>query len=55
MISEQELKALKKKNKLVKEAAEAVKVQEKDLVNVIKRFLNEIKEFDKKIKTVKNR
>lgn len=53
MISEQELKELKKKDKLLRKAAEVIKVQEKDLPRVVKRFLDEMKEFDKKIKSYK--
>jgi len=52
MISEQELKKLKKKEKLLRQAAESIKVQEKDLPRVVKRFLDELKEFNKKIKNI---
>lgn len=52
MISEQELKILKNKQKLLVQAAEILKVQEKDLPRVIQRFLNEMKEFDEKIKSL---
>ncbi len=51
MTSNQGLKELKKKGKLLNEAAEIVRVQEKDLPRVVKRFLDEIKEMDKKIKS----
>jgi len=50
MISEQELKSLKNKQKLLTQAAEILKVQEKDLPRVVKRFLDEIKEFDERLK-----
>ena len=50
MISEQELKNLKNKQKLLSQAAEILKVEEKDLPRVVQRFLNEIKEFDEKLK-----
>jgi len=52
MISEQELKELKKKEKLLKQAAETIKVQEKDLSRVVKRFLDELKEINKKINNI---
>ncbi len=51
MISEQELKELKKKEKLLRQAAETIKVQEKDLPRVVNRFLNELKEMEKKLKS----
>jgi len=53
MVSEQELKELKKKEKLLKQAAESIKVQEKDLPRVVKRFIDEIEEMDKKLKSEK--
>jgi len=49
MISEQELKKLKKKEKILRQAAESIKVQEKDLPRVVKRFLDELKEINRKI------
>ena len=52
-ISEQELKELKKKEKLLKQAAESIKVQEKDLPRVVKRFLDELKEIEEKLKNIK--
>jgi alanyl-tRNA synthetase len=52
MVSEQELKELKNKKKLLSQAAEILKVQEKDLPRVVKRFLDEMKEFDEKTKTL---
>ena len=52
MISEQELKELKKKEKLLKQAAEIIKVQEKDLPRVVKRFLDELKEINRKINNI---
>lgn len=51
MTSNNKLKELKKKGKLLSQAAEIVKVQEKDLPRVVKRFLDEIKEMDKKLKS----
>jgi FtsZ-binding cell division protein ZapB len=53
MISEKEIKELKNKEKILRQAAESINVQDKDLPRVIQRFLNEIKEFDEKIKTFK--
>jgi alanyl-tRNA synthetase len=52
MVSEQELKELKNKKKLLSQAAEILKVQEKDLPRVVKRFLDEMKEFNQKIKNL---
>ena len=53
MISEKELKDLKKKEKLLRQAAESIKVQEKDLPRVVKRFLDELKQFENDIKNSK--
>ena len=50
MVSDQELKNLKKKEKLLAEAAEFLKVQETDLPRVVKRFLDEIAQMDKQLK-----
>ena len=52
MIPEQELKKLKEKEKLLRQAAENIKVQEKDLPRVVKRFLDELKEINKKINNI---
>jgi transposase-like protein len=49
--SEQELKDLKKKYILLRQAAEFLKVQETDLPRVVKRFLDEIEEMEKQIKS----
>ena len=54
MISEKQIKELKKKEKLLRQAAESIKVQEKDLPRVIKRFLEELKQFEKEIKSIKS-
>ena len=51
MTSNQGLKELKNKGKLLSQAAEIVRVQEKDLPRVVKRFLDEIKDMDKKLKS----
>ena len=50
-ISENNWKELKKKEKLLKEAAEILRVEPQDLPRVIQRFQNEIKEMDKKLKS----
>jgi hypothetical protein len=39
---------LKEKERLLKEAAESIRVQEKDLPRVVARFKREIKEMDEK-------
>jgi len=52
-VSEKELKELKKKEKILKQAAESIKVQEKDLPRVVKRFLDELKHFENEIKSIK--
>jgi alanyl-tRNA synthetase len=53
MISEKEIKQLKKKERILKEAAESIKVQEKDLPRVVKRFQDELKQFKNEIKSIK--
>jgi len=53
MISEKEIKELKKKEKILRQAAESIKVQEKDLPRVVKRFVDELKQFEKELKTKK--
>jgi hypothetical protein len=45
-----DFKKLKEKEKILKEAAEAIRVQEKDLPRVVARFKREIKEMDEKLK-----
>lgn len=42
---------LRKKDKILKKAAEILKVEPKDLPRVLKRFLNEIDEANKKIQS----
>ncbi len=42
---------LRKKDKILKKAAEIVRVEPKDLPRVLKRFLNEIEEANKKIQS----
>ncbi len=41
---------LKEKERILKEAAAAIRVQEKDLPRVVARFKREIKEMDEKLK-----
>ena len=50
MISEQEFKELKKKEKLLKQAAAILKVEEKDLPRVVERFKRELKEMEETLK-----
>jgi alanyl-tRNA synthetase len=50
MISEQKFKELKKKEKLLKQAAAILKVEEKDLPRVVERFKKELKEMEEKLK-----
>jgi hypothetical protein len=45
-----DFKKLKEKERILKEAAEAIRVQEKDLPRVVARFKREIKEMDEKLK-----
>ncbi len=42
-----EWEELKKKEKLLKKAAEILKVEEKDLPRIVDRFMKEIEEMDK--------
>ena len=53
MISEKEIKELKKKEKILRQTAESIKVQEKDLPRVVKRFLDELKQFENELKNIK--
>ncbi len=41
---------LKEKEEILKKAATAIRVQEKDLARVVARFKREIKEMDEKLK-----
>lgn len=45
-------RGLKEKEKILKEAAVAIRVQEKDLPRVVARFKKEIEEMDKKLKGI---
>jgi hypothetical protein len=48
MMTKEEWLQLKKKEKLLKQAAEILHVEEKDLPRIIERFLREIEEMKKK-------
>ncbi|MBS3052497.1 MAG: hypothetical protein J4428_03955 [Candidatus Aenigmarchaeota archaeon] len=50
MLTEKEWKDLKRKEMLLKRTAEILRVEEKDVPRVVKRFMDEIEEMDKKIK-----
>jgi alanyl-tRNA synthetase len=45
-----EFKALKEKAKLLKRAAEILRVEEKDLPRVVERFKKELQEMEEKLK-----
>lgn len=47
-LSSEEFEELKKKEKILKEAAEVFSVEDKDLPRVIERFLKEIEEMKSK-------
>jgi len=49
-ISEKEWKELKRKEKLLRQSSDILKVESQDLPRVIQRFVNEIKEMDEKLK-----
>ncbi len=49
-VTEKEWKELKRKEKLLKEAADILRVEPQDLPRVIERFVNEVKEMDEKLK-----
>jgi len=48
-ISEKEWYELKKKEKILKQSSEILRVEPQDLPRVIQRFINEIKEMDEKL------
>jgi hypothetical protein len=52
MISRKEWTELKKKEKILKEATEILRVEEKDLPRVIERFKREIKEMEEKLQSL---
>jgi hypothetical protein len=45
-------RGLKEKEKILKEAAGTIRVQEKDLPRVVARFKKEIEDMDKKLKGI---
>ena len=49
MITKEEFYELKQKDKILRKAAEVLRVEPKDLPRVIKRFLKEIREMNEKI------
>jgi hypothetical protein len=49
-ISQKEWKELKKKQKLLKQASDVLRVEPEDLPRVIKRFQDELKEFNQNLK-----
>ncbi|MBL7169953.1 MAG: hypothetical protein ISS48_02965 [Candidatus Aenigmarchaeota archaeon] len=49
-ISQNNWKELKRKEKLLKQSADILRVEPQDLSRVIKRFQDEIKEMDEKLK-----
>lgn len=51
MITKKEWQELKKKEKLLKQASAVLHVEEKDLPRVVDRFLKEIDEMNKKLKS----
>ncbi len=50
MLAEKEWIELKKKEKLLKKTAEILRVEEKDVPRVLKRFLDEVEEMGKQLK-----
>ena len=48
-ISEKEWKELKRKEKLLRQSSDILSVEPQDLPRVIQRFVNEIKEMDKRL------
>lgn len=48
LVTKKEWHELKKKARILKEAAEAVRVEDKDLVRTIERFQKDIEEMKKK-------
>jgi alanyl-tRNA synthetase len=50
MISEKEWNELKTKSKLLKQAADILRVDKKDVPRVTKRFMNELTEMEKSLK-----
>jgi predicted nucleic acid-binding Zn-ribbon protein len=50
MISKKEWEELKKKERLLNQSLETLRVEYKDLPRVVKRFLKEIEEMNEKLK-----
>jgi len=50
MANESRMQELKKKERILKEAAAAIRVQEEHLPRVVERFKKEIKEMEEKFK-----
>lgn len=50
MITRKEWLKLKRKEKILEEASKILRVEARDLPRVVKRFQEEIKEMDKKLK-----
>jgi alanyl-tRNA synthetase len=48
-ITEKEWKELKRKESLLKQASEILRVEPQDLPRVIERFVNEVKEMNEKL------
>ena len=49
MLTKEEFEDLKKKEKILKEASNVLRVKDEDLPKVLKRFLNEIEEMKRKL------
>jgi alanyl-tRNA synthetase len=50
MITLREFEKLKNKERILKKASEILRVEDKDLLRVVERFQNEIKEMEERIK-----
>lgn len=49
MLNEREWQELKRKEKILKETAKILRVEEKDVPRVTQRFLDELKEMEQKL------
>ena len=54
MVTEKDWKELKRKSKILKQAAEILRVEEKDVPRVTKRFIDELAEMEKQLKEKKS-
>ncbi len=54
MVTEKEWNELKRKSRLLKKTAEILRVEEKDVPRVTKRFLDEVIEMEKQLKEKKS-